>query len=524
MIVADDDNEIPNEDIAAPAPVELSRVRAKKNAASRVPPHDLAAEASLLGACMLKTTAIDAAERAGITGTDFYKPAHTNIWAAIIDLHRAGRQVDFLTLAHQLEVDGHLDASGGKQYLIELQAGVPAISNAPTYARIVDDYARQRTLIAHAADMAELGYQPSDDVAGVEARAAQILTFKPRPIESAYHDLDDFLDVDEPDHDWVVPGLLERCDRCIITAHAGTGKSTLLRQVGLMVAGGLHPFTLADINPVNVLLLDVENSARQVRREINPLRHTLGNRYQPGRFTVRVFEGPISIADPATLAELCRAAEQHQPGIILLGPLYKLLVGDPTDEAPARDAAAAFDKLRHVCGSALIIEAHSPYPNGKTQILRPYGASLWERWPEYGWHFDKTGRVEHWRGQREERAWPTGLERSTPWPWAARTKPVHDRAEADAWNGPTQCIGAVVDLLRKCETEELNGSEVHRRLRAINPNKGGFREKTVRDALEQAALDPTQPIVVRGGPNRSRLFTFRDLGVDVHEDIQEEIF
>jgi ATPase subunit of ABC transporter with duplicated ATPase domains len=64
-------------------------------------------------------------------------------------------------------------------------------------------------------------------------------------------DLDAFLAEPDPEYDWLIPGLLERGDRVIVTGQEGKGKSTLLRQIGVQVAAGIHPFTLDDIVPTS---------------------------------------------------------------------------------------------------------------------------------------------------------------------------------------------------------------------------------------------------------------------------------
>ena len=71
--------------------------------------------------------------------------------------------------------------------------------------------------------------------------------------------LREFLDRDDPDHDWVIPGLLERGDRFILTGSEGLGKSVLQRQLAVCAAAGVHPFNHPRVEPVRVLLIDCEN-------------------------------------------------------------------------------------------------------------------------------------------------------------------------------------------------------------------------------------------------------------------------
>lgn len=129
----------------------------------RVPPHSLEAEESLLGAMLLSDQAISTC--AGLVNVeDFYRPAHRHIYDAILTLYSRGEGVDPVTVAAELGHAGVLDAVGGPATLISLQARTPAITNASHYAKIVEEKAILRKLIATANDVAELGYSPMDDI------------------------------------------------------------------------------------------------------------------------------------------------------------------------------------------------------------------------------------------------------------------------------------------------------------------------------------------------------------------------
>jgi replicative DNA helicase len=131
---------------------------------TRVPPHNLEAEASLLGALLLSKDAMGAVAELGLHAHDFYKPAHQHIYEAIRVLVSTGQPIDAVTVAEELRRASLLDEVGGSPYLIDLQAATPAISNAVRYARIVQDTALLRRLITVAGEIAELGYDEPDDV------------------------------------------------------------------------------------------------------------------------------------------------------------------------------------------------------------------------------------------------------------------------------------------------------------------------------------------------------------------------
>ena len=153
----------------------LDDARRQRTSGARVPPHDLSAEASLLGAMLLSANAIGAAAEVHLTAADFYKPAHGHIYDAIEALYHRGEPADPVTVADELHRDGLLEAIGGPPTLVEIQTGTPAISNAARYARIVEEMSQLRRLIGVAAEIADLGYSLPEDVASVVDRAETLV-------------------------------------------------------------------------------------------------------------------------------------------------------------------------------------------------------------------------------------------------------------------------------------------------------------------------------------------------------------
>lgn len=138
----------------------------------RQPPHDLAAEQSVLGGMLLSKDAIaDVVEvlRPG----DFYRPAHTAVYDAVLDLYSRGEPADPVTVAAALERRGELKRIGGAPYLVTLTQTVPTAANAGYYARIVADKAILRRLVEAGTRIVQYGYAGADgqDVAEVVDRA-----------------------------------------------------------------------------------------------------------------------------------------------------------------------------------------------------------------------------------------------------------------------------------------------------------------------------------------------------------------
>jgi AAA domain len=323
-------------------------------------------------------------------------------------------------------------------------------------------------------------------------------------------ELDQFLDTQDPDYDWLVEGLIERQDRIIVTGEEGRGKSTLLRQMGIQFASGIHPFTLDPIDPLQVLLVDCENSARQVRRKLRDLRPP-AETYVEGRLRLRILGHALELAHQEIQDDLAVRIETQQVDVLIIGPLYKLIDDDPNKEVPARHVADALDRLRQIVGTAIVIEAHSPYAegSGKKRPIRPYGASLWSRWPEFGIHLGDHGELSHWRGQREERSWPTKLRWDQPWPWGVD----HDHAATTdkEWDGPTDCADAIVSLLAEIG-DEMSTRKISDELRARGKS---YRNETIRTAARMAHNDGR--LSHRVGPRSSDLYRTKDTK-DPHDE------
>ena len=141
----------------------------------RIPPHNLEAEESLLGAMLLSRDAITVAVETGVAAEDFYKPAHTHVFDAALSLYGQGEPIDPVTVAEELRRADLLDALGGRQTLLRLQAATPASANAAHYAKIVNELALLRRLIGVAGDIAEMGYDDSQDVQETVDRAEALV-------------------------------------------------------------------------------------------------------------------------------------------------------------------------------------------------------------------------------------------------------------------------------------------------------------------------------------------------------------
>lgn len=248
-------------------------------------------------------------------------------------------------------------------------------------------------------------------------------------------DLWEFIHTADEPYDWVVPGLIERGDRVMLTGHEGLGKSMLIRQMAVCIAAGLHPFTFEETEPKKVLLIDCENSERQSRRKFRPLaeRSIMAHRRVPDG-GLRLIHRPAGVNLGGEEADwLAERVQAHGPDVLFIGPLYRMHMGNLNEETVARSLTIILDQIRVASQCAMVIETHSGHGKNTSgdRELRPTGSSLLLRWPEFGYgirtstqdcYKDMKNVVDFtpWRGARDERDWPAALcwgLADKAWPW-----------------------------------------------------------------------------------------------------------
>jgi replicative DNA helicase len=214
----------------------------------RQPPQDLAAEQSVLGGMLLSKDAIaDVLEK--LRPSDFYRPAHQNVYDAILDLYGRGEPADAVTVAAELDRRGLLRRIGGAPYVHTLISTVPTAANAGYYAEIVAEKALLRRLVEAGTRVVQYGYAGAEgaDVAEVVDRAqAEMYEVTDRRLSEDFVPLEDLLQptMDEIDAiasngglargvptgftelDEVTNGL-HPGQMIIVAARPGVGKSTL---------------------------------------------------------------------------------------------------------------------------------------------------------------------------------------------------------------------------------------------------------------------------------------------------------
>lgn len=221
----------------------------------RIPPQNVEAEQSVLGAMLISRDAIDKAGEI-LTEEDFYRQDDRIIFSAIMDLHGRNEAVDLVTVTEELRKMGKLEAIGGTAAITALSNAVPTAANVVYHAKIVEEKSLRRQLIEAATDVAASGYEEEENIAQTIDKAEQkILAVANRKhsggmvkikdivkaamgrIEELYDSKDAYtgLPTGFTDFDRMTSGL-QPSDLIIVAARPSMGKSSLVLNIAEHVA------------------------------------------------------------------------------------------------------------------------------------------------------------------------------------------------------------------------------------------------------------------------------------------------
>jgi replicative DNA helicase len=158
----------------------------------RVPPHNLEAEQSVLGAMLIDRDAVAAVANV-LSPEDFYADKHQLLYAAVIAIYNRGEPVDLITVQDELRNRGQLDAVGDLPYLTSLVNMVPTTANVQQYAAIVEQKAALRRLQTVARKIVEDCYVTEDVEATLVEAEKSIFEVTQRRASKGYIHIKDAL-------------------------------------------------------------------------------------------------------------------------------------------------------------------------------------------------------------------------------------------------------------------------------------------------------------------------------------------
>ncbi len=234
---------------------KIAMAKTTSNKDLKLPPQNIEAEKSVLGALMLDKDAVIKVANLVRLG-DFYKDDHNLIYEAMMELYEKREPIDVLSLSNHLEEKKQLEKIGGSSYLTDLVNSVPSSSNIVHYAKVVQKKSTLRKLIVMASEIVELGYKEGEDVEKILDIAEQKLfsvsqkyikqDFVPIKdiLESAFNRIDELHKGDHKlrgiptgfsDMDNILAGF-QKSDLVILAARPSIGKTTLALDFARQIA------------------------------------------------------------------------------------------------------------------------------------------------------------------------------------------------------------------------------------------------------------------------------------------------
>ncbi|MCE5315461.1 MAG: replicative DNA helicase [Armatimonadota bacterium] len=316
------------------------------SAIDKIPPQNLEAEQSTLGSMMIERTALEKALEI-LKAEDFYRPAHQEVFDALISLMERDEPADLITLQEELRKRGKLDDVGGTEYLMALVDSVPTAANIEYYSHIVEKKSILRKLISAGTQIIGMAQNENEDVDSIADQAERLIFqvaqrrmgeyFQPITplvmqtwewIEKRYHDKGESSGVPTGftrlDH---MTSGLQKSDFIIIAARPSMGKTALALDIALNAATKAKE---------TVALFSIEMSAEQlVQRMICSRARANAHRLRTGYFqdaewerianaSSQLWDTPIYIDDTTDMTAMAMRAKcrrlkaEHGLGLIVV--------------------------------------------------------------------------------------------------------------------------------------------------------------------------------------------------------------
>jgi replicative DNA helicase len=212
----------------------------------RLPPHNIEAEQSVLGALMIDRDAIIRVA-SYVKADDFYISSNGKIYQAILDLYNRREPTDLVTLSDELERRDGVDSVGGIGYLASLLGSVPTAVHVEYYGRIVERTATLRRLIDAGTNIVGIGFRDSVDTdEALDAAEQALFAVSQNRATKDFQSISDVLDRYFDQIDYLqqnrgsvvgiptgfvdldrLTGGLQRSDLIIVAARPSMGKSAL---------------------------------------------------------------------------------------------------------------------------------------------------------------------------------------------------------------------------------------------------------------------------------------------------------
>jgi hypothetical protein len=331
-------------------------------AVTELPPHDLDAEAAVLGSVLLDAEAI-AKVADWLQPVDFYQENSGQIYLGAMNLLRAGTPVDITTLGAELEKLGVLERVGGRARLALLQESVPTSANVEYYGRIVKDRAERRREIVVETERHK-------------ARLQELCDLRASPVSANGRQVGVLLSDISPERVcWLWPARIPLGKLTVLDGDPGLGKTTVAIDLAARITKARSmPDGTPGIDGGVVILTAEDGLADTVRPRLDA---AAGD---PSRVVALPVVGhgedehePVL---PDDLGDVKQAICRVGALLVIVDPLMAYLSGDVNAhrDQDVRRALRQLASLAERSGAAVLVVRHLNKVGGSNPIYRGGGS------------------------------------------------------------------------------------------------------------------------------------------------------
>lgn len=200
-----------------------------ETALDRLPPQNIEAEQSVLGAILLENEILASVVEM-LAPEDFYKDSHKKIFLAMLDLYKKNEPIDLITLTEQLSRKEQIEEIGGASYLSHIVNLVPTSANIKYHSKIVKEKSLLRNLIKTTTEIITTSYDESIEINELlDVAETKIFSLSEKTIRGSFVRIDN-----------VVKDTIELVDKLYNKKELITGLSSGFTDLDMQTTG-FHP-------------------------------------------------------------------------------------------------------------------------------------------------------------------------------------------------------------------------------------------------------------------------------------------
>lgn len=313
-------------------------------AQARQPLYNLEAEEGVLGAVIIDPASYD--EVNYLAPSDFHDLRHAAIWETITDLSGKGVEPDVITISDRLEIVGKLDLVGGASYLTSLLNAPGTSLNAPSYAKIIKDYAARRQMLTDAQDQARRAYNLSLPI------PTEDLHIRPRYVVRTSADA---LKPQAP-ISWLVDGIISRGSLSIFYGEPGAKKTfSLLWLAACASIGG--SWLDMKTKPCKVLIVDEESGEKRLGLRLGQiLRGALADE---NAMLSYVSLAQFHLNESRDVDALQNLILDEGAELVVIDALADIMSGDENSKEDVQPVMNSLRKIAETTNAAIVVIHHS---------------------------------------------------------------------------------------------------------------------------------------------------------------------